>query len=420
MSASLLLGSLHGVALAIVLLRRDRNRSANRYLAALLIAISVLLFDGFVRARGVLGAHPHLIGLAAWVPFALGPLVFLYVREMTSPEPARVPPAWRHFVVPAAYTASLLITFYPRSAAYKIAVANNGGPWIVRAVPIALLVYGIAYAIAALVLLRRHRHQVQDIYSNLRGVSLRWLFALALLNAMVWVGALASFVLRMTGLAEASASSAIVPIGSTITVFVIGYFQLGQAEIYVAPPKQLPPEPATPAITELTPPTDPKAAPEPDLAAPPIAELKRERTQPDLAAPSIAELKRDRTRPQPAYQRARLADEDAIALEARIRAAMTQQKLYQRPGLTVSELADEAAATPHEVSQVLSTRLQRNFYTFVNEHRIEHVKAALETTDRPVLDLAFEAGFQSKSTFNSAFRKATGMTPREFRDRARA
>jgi AraC-like DNA-binding protein len=96
---------------------------------------------------------------------------------------------------------------------------------------------------------------------------------------------------------------------------------------------------------------------------------------------------------------------------------MTDNRLYQRAGLTLGELADEVAATPHEVSQVLSTRLGRNFYTFVNEHRIEHVKTALASTDRPVLDLAFEAGFQSKSTFNTAFRKATGMTPREFRQR---
>jgi AraC-like DNA-binding protein len=70
------------------------------------------------------------------------------------------------------------------------------------------------------------------------------------------------------------------------------------------------------------------------------------------------------------------------------------------------------------VSQVLSTRLGRNFYTFINEARIEEVKSALAATDRSVLDLALEAGFQSKSTFNAAFRKSTGMTPREFRDRA--
>jgi len=97
---------------------------------------------------------------------------------------------------------------------------------------------------------------------------------------------------------------------------------------------------------------------------------------------------------------------------------MTEQRLYRQPGLTLGELADAVGATPHEVSQVLSTRLARNFFTFVNEHRIEAVKTALTTSDRPVLDLAFEAGFQSKSTFNTAFRKATGMTPSEYRQRA--
>jgi len=151
-------------------------------------------------------------------------------------------------------------------------------------------------------------------------------------------------------------------------IFVTGYFQLGQSEIFTPPPP-----------------------PQPEPARQPVP---------------------------PSYARARLADDDASAVESRIRDAMTERHLYQRPGLTLAELADEVAATTHEVSQVLSTRLGRNFYTFINEHRIEHVKSALLATDRPVLDLAFEAGFQSKSTFNTAFRKATGTTPREFRERA--
>jgi AraC-like DNA-binding protein len=371
LAASLGLGAIHGVVLALVLRRRDRNRRANQYLSALLGAMSFLLLEGCLQASGVVADHPQLIGMAAWVPYVLGPLVFLYVREMTSPEPARLSPPWRHFVVPAVWALLLVVTFYPRSAEYKISVAHDEGSWLIRASEVFLLVYGNAYAIAALALLRRHRAHVQALYSNLKHVSLRWLIALAGLNALVWVAAFVSFLLRVTHTTDASAASAIVPIGSTVVLFVIGYFQLGQAEIFTSPPEP---------------------APLPAVAA----------------------------EPPPAYARARLADDDASTLEVRIRAAMTERRLYRRSGLTLAELADEVAATPHEVSQVLSTRLQRNFYAFINEHRIEHVKAELLSTKKPVLDLAFEAGFQSKSTFNTAFRKATGMTPSEFRQRTTA
>jgi AraC-like DNA-binding protein len=377
LAVSLLLGSLHSIALAIALRRRARNRHANAYLAALLGALSLLLFNGFLRAAGVLAAYPHLIGVTAWVPFVLGPLVFLYVREMTAAEPAALAPRWRHGIVPVAAVLLLAITFYPRSASFKRAIGSGQTTWLGDALEVALLVHGIAYAIAALVLLRRHRRQVQQLYSNLRGVDLRWLFALAVLNALVWIAALVAYVIRAMGVGETSAVWAIVPLGSTLTVFVIGYFQLGQAEIYVVPPRVDPGPPAVPEAPEAL-------------------------------------------RAVPAYERARLADDDAAELERRITAAMTDQHLYRRAGLTLAELADEVAATPHEVSQVLSTRLGRNFYTFVNEHRIRHVQDALASTDRPVLDLALEAGFQSKSTFNSAFRKATGTTPSEYRQRVTA
>ena len=376
--AILVSGSLHGVILATVLRRRVRNRRANSYLAALLGALSLLLFDGFLRAGGALVAHPHLIGLTAWVPFVLGPLVYLYVREMTEPDPTRIGSPWRHFIVTGVYLVLLIVTFYPRSASYKLSVAQHDASWIITATEVALLVYGIGYAIAALMRLRHHRDHVEERFSNLRGVSLRWLVVLAVLNALVWIVALVAFVLRMSGTSDSTALSLIVPVGSTITIFVIGYFHLWQAEIYDAQPVAAPRELAAPVATEV--------AEEP---AKPIA-----------------------------YQRARLAEDDAAELEARIMAAMIDTRLYQRAGLTLAELADAVAATPHEVSQVLSTRLKRNFYTFINEHRIEHVKTGLLSGDRPVLDLAFEAGFQSKSTFNTAFRKATGTTPREYRQRA--
>ncbi len=320
-------------------------------------AISLLLVDRYLRAAGVLADRPYLIGLMAWVPFGIGPLVFLYVREMTAPEPSRLPAPWRHFLVSVVYLAVLLATFYPRPAVEKLAIAQGARPWYIVASEIAVLVHGLVYAGLALVLLHRHRAQIQERYSSLRGVTLRWLAVVVALNGLVWLAALLSFVFGPSG--------APVAVGSTVTVFVIGYFQLFQAPIYVAP------------------------APAPE-------------------------------KPAPTYERARLAAEDSAEIEAKITAAMTARRLYQRAGLTLAELADDVGATPHEVSQVLSTRLGRNFYTFVNEHRIEHVKAALGTSDRPVLELALDAGFQSKSTFNAAFRKATGVTPSEFRERVTA
>jgi AraC-like DNA-binding protein len=209
-------------------------------------------------------------------------------------------------------------------------------------------------------------------------VDLRWLVWLVVLNGIAWGVAFVLFVVRLAGhLDEQSAAIQIgVELTSTVIVFVIGYFQLNQAPI---------------VVEAQAPPAEPAPAPSPSPA------------------------------PAPTYQRARLADDDASDLESRLRTAMATDHLYKRAGLTLADLADAIAATPHEVSQVLSTRLDRNFYGFINDHRIEHVKAALgdaKRRDTSVLDLAFEAGFSSKSTFNAAFRKATGVTPSEFRERA--
>jgi AraC-like DNA-binding protein len=374
-AASLLLGGVHGIVLAAMLWRRPQNWRANRWLAALLGSLALMLFDGFLGASGAHEAHPHLIGVGASLPFLFGPFLFLYVRAMTTTSEPRV---WPHFVAWAAYTVLLLADFYLKSADFKTAFAKQllegDEPTYVTVTEVAKFALGFGYVIASLVLLRRHKPHMQELYSNLSDVDLRWLVWLIALNGVTWGVAFVLFVVRLAGhLDEQSATIQIsVDLISTIVVFVIGYFQLNQAPII--------------ALAKIEAPTA-EAAPE----------------------------------PAPTYQRARLADTDATDLESRLRAAMAKDQLYKRSGLTLADLADAIGATPHEVSQVLSTRLDRNFYGFINDHRIEHVKAALadaKRRDTSVLDLAFEAGFSSKSTFNAAFRKATGATPSEFRERA--
>lgn len=387
--ACLLVGALHGFVLAALLWRRQQNERANRYLAGLLGALALLLVDGYLEESGVHDAYPHSVGLTAALPFLFGPLLYLHVRAMTWPGPSStLPAARRHFVVACVYVVLLAPTFYFRSASYKTvflaAVRTGESPWYVELTDLAKFIHGFAYLVAALLCLRAHRKRITSFYANLEQVRLRWLVTLVALNAAVWSFAVAFFLLLLTGASTSIRGSEVgaVALASTIAVFVIGYFQLAQAELF-----------------------DPKNA---GVALTPT---------PSSDVPTASAL----APPPTSYHRARLADDDSRELEARLITAMTQRHVYARSGLTLGELAAEIGATAHELSQVLSTRIGRNFYTYVNDHRIERVKEALRSPssrDRSVLDLALEAGFASKSTFNAAFRRATGLTPREYRQQA--
>jgi AraC-like DNA-binding protein len=118
------------------------------------------------------------------------------------------------------------------------------------------------------------------------------------------------------------------------------------------------------------------------------------------------------------YKRTRLASKEAEEVAAVMLQLMEEDGLYRRPDVTLATLAERCGTSNHDASQVLNTVFEKNFYAFVNGFRVDHVKAALadeSRSDMPLLDLAMEAGFGSKSTFNSFFKKATGQTPSQFR-----
>jgi AraC-like DNA-binding protein len=123
-------------------------------------------------------------------------------------------------------------------------------------------------------------------------------------------------------------------------------------------------------------------------------------------------------RPLPKYQRNRIGDGDAAELVRKLTAQMSERRSYRDGALTLQALADAVGATPHMVSQVLNVHLRKSFYSFVNSYRAEELIAALDDpakSHRGVLELALEAGFNSKSTLNSFFKRYTGVTPTEFR-----
>src|SRR5262249_42177822 len=123
-------------------------------------------------------------------------------------------------------------------------------------------------------------------------------------------------------------------------------------------------------------------------------------------------------RPLPKYQRNRLDDQDAAELARKLETRMKDGKLYRDAALTLQMLADEIGATPHMLSQVLNLHLGKSFFVFVTSYRAEALMVALADPaqrHRGVLELALEAGFNSKSTVNSFFKRHTGLPPSAFR-----
>ncbi len=86
-----------------------------------------------------------------------------------------------------------------------------------------------------------------------------------------------------------------------------------------------------------------------------------------------------------------------------------------------SRLAEMLSISPHNLSEVINTRLHQNFFDFVNEYRLEQAKREPANSDKThikILAITYDAGFNSKSSFYSLFKKHTGLTPSEFRQRA--
>lgn len=90
--------------------------------------------------------------------------------------------------------------------------------------------------------------------------------------------------------------------------------------------------------------------------------------------------------------------------------------LFQNPNVTLSDVAEELNVSAHILSQYLNDDLGKPFTTFINEFRIEKAKTLLLQDKRYTIEaLGYESGFNSKSTFNTTFKKICGCTPSEYR-----
>jgi AraC-like DNA-binding protein len=307
----------------------------------------------------------------------VGPALWMYVTAIAT-KPGQSGPGLRSAAPHAAPGALVgLMLAWDVAAQPQVTAVPPGFRTLEELVSLApVAAQLLTYAAAIAWRVRALRPQLESEYSSLDRRSLSWLQAASAALAMLVLAWMATWSMSV------AVSNVITNLLLALTVTVLGVFGVRQAQIFVR---------------EAT-------LPQPGASAPLVATGAAEATE--------------STSTSPKYAKSTLAPEVANRLAQRLQAVMQQDKPFLEPDLSLASLAAQVDATPHQLSQVLSTVVGKTFFEYVNGWRIEAVKAELarpRSAARAILEIAMECGFGSKSAFNEAFKRETGMSPSEYR-----
>ncbi len=380
------------------------NRVSNRFLALLMGAIALWVLDGFFRVSGLYGQNAGLYFSPIYYSLAFGPLLYFYVRSLVNSGFRWRARYWMHF---GPVLAQAGLYWWLRFQPYAVRNAfweQVHRPFSYRLEFIGTWVSLMVYLWLSLRVLRDYSRWLEDNFSEVSRLRLRWLRWLLVLLAVVSGQWLAELVLREFFEVYYRYDYSTELLG--VVVFVIGIVGLRQADmraVQFAPEAEAPEEtPAAPSTAEPT----VKAGSAVDFAAPMAPDSS---AAPAASAPESAPETTAATPPAAVLP-------DPLVME-RIRRALVEDGLYQNPTLTLAELSAHTGLAPRLISFTVNAGFGRSFNDLVNGYRVAEVQRRLAAPDArrfTLLGIAFESGFNSKTTFNRIFKQLTGVAPRDY------
>lgn len=376
----LLLAAAQGLFLTVYLLHRHRHSTANRFLILLIFSYSVILCQMVLEELSFWDPYPWLIPMVLGVIFIMVPAHYYYSLHLTRPA-RRIKKLDLLHLIP--FLALELVQGIGMLSGHNstegLFEPSHGG---ITAFNIIIVSYALTYMIFTLIRLHRHRAASPDFLSNSERIQFRWLNNLTWLTMVILLSFMTENLLLLEGI-QLSEEFNLTSLLIGVFVYAIGYQVLLHPDVLVIP-----------------------------QAEEEAVENQLETEKHDTDAEDVAEDE------VPRYQKSGLSEERAEAIRSALLKVMEHDQAYCNPDLTLMDLADQLDVSPHNLSEVINTRLGVNFFDFVNRYRIERVKHDILDPDHKhlkMLAIAFEAGFRSKSSFNLLFKKHVGMTPSEFR-----
>jgi AraC-like DNA-binding protein len=350
--------------LSLLVLGKKSNRSATYLFSGLLLILIATNFDNWLYASGNWVNYLRLIGFSRASILLVGPIIYLYGRAVTEPE-FRL--RWLHVLHAVPYLIAYGVIFpqlYLSSHEYKhdyIQLPLEDGALLNVAVRLMFLGYLAQFSVYLIVTLIRIRKELPGggrvtlIVPTEERV--QWIKRLAL----VFSGSIVAMAIPLTWtIVTATYHPAVNMVLTTVYSLLIYY--LG------------------------------------------IAVIRRE----NLVLPGFARK----------YQSVTVSEEQVRTCDTMLEDLLKNRKVFLDPDLTLGKTADMIGIPPGYLSKHINERYAKSFPDLINFHRVEELKKRLAEPGADkltILGLAMEVGFNSKSSFNSAFKKITGQSPSDYK-----
>jgi len=308
--------------------------------------------------------------------------MFVYVLVMINKTGRFKPVYWLHGLPFLIFTVYLLINFYFLSASEKLAFYHNQSVHlspIIRIIWYFKVFVGPVYVVLSLIKLNQHAKNIADNFSYSEQINLRWLIYVVAGLGFVWITVLLTKFIRFYYPSiPFLIDEYVIFLTVTAAIFFLGYFGFKQQVIYVNK--------------------------SPDLKK---SELNLH--------PEIKQLSNEKTKER--YKNSSLDEKTAKEYLSGLLSYMNKEKPYLNGKLSLKEVADYLGLSTNHLSQVINEQTGMSFFDFVNKFRVDEIKIRLSDQKYKyftLLAIAYDCGFNSKSSFNSIFKKSTGTTPSEY------
>ncbi|PWL40332.1 hypothetical protein DKG77_05795 [Flagellimonas aquimarina] len=365
MSSLLILGIVQAIFFALVLLFQRKASLPSRILSIWMFILALNLGGVLATLEGLYQSRPYLFGFDATLIFLHGPMIYLYVITSISEKPTLKMKHLLHFAPYLFFTAYLfyLLKIENPNLSYEEikAIFYDPNP-ILLFLEISIHAMFLTYIIVSSLTLRRYQSTIPKSFSYLEGIDFKWLqvvlYALLFISILIVLSIILSDILSIFSIESKAylfyASMALLP-------FYLLFHAIQRKIIY---------------------PSD-----------------------------QLQQTKK--------YKNSTVTNEEALQIQKRLVELMKTEKPFLDGHLSILKLASMLDIHQKQLSQVINEKYQTNFFHFINSYRVEEVKHKINNPaykNFSLLGIAYDSGFNTKSAFSKAFKRANGITPSEFKN----